>query len=116
MRPGSHKLDKSTTVVKVANLPEEPRVSVVLTRHFGQAALNHGNVFAKNQLEMGWVESEDAPAELTRTDSPIEAAAVRSEDTGSSNQVRSTNVAWVSYFSPLGVCGVLNTFLRARSG
>ncbi|KAI9905159.1 hypothetical protein PsorP6_013770 [Peronosclerospora sorghi] len=32
---GSHTLDNSTTIVKVENLPEEARVSVVLTRHFG---------------------------------------------------------------------------------
>ncbi|KAI9912909.1 hypothetical protein PsorP6_006052 [Peronosclerospora sorghi] len=122
---GSHTLDNRTTIVKVANLPEEARDPVVLTQHFGnfgavervvmdetapgqgfikfqdryagQAALNHGNVFADKQLEMGWVESEDAPAEFTRTDSPMEAAAGLAEATGSSDQVRLANVVRGSY-------------------
>lgn len=99
---GSHTLDNRTTIVKVANLPEEARDPVVLTQHFGnfgavervvmdetapeqgfikfqdryggQAALNHGNVFGDKQLEMGWVETQEAPAELTQSDSPTAAA------------------------------------------
>uniref|UniRef100_A0AAV1U7P3 RRM domain-containing protein n=1 Tax=Peronospora matthiolae TaxID=2874970 RepID=A0AAV1U7P3_9STRA len=106
---GSHTLDNRTTIVKVANLPEEACDPVVLTQHFGnfgtvervvmdesfpglgyikfqdryagQAALSHGNVFADKQLEMAWVESHDAPAELTRSDSPKEAA-VSTADSG----------------------------------
>ncbi|KAG6615739.1 putative RNA-binding protein [Phytophthora cinnamomi] len=100
---GSHTLDNRTTIVKVANLPEEARDPILLTQHFGnfgsvervvmderapgqgfikfqdryagQAALNHGTMFGDKQLEMGWVESQEAPAELTRTDSPTAAAA-----------------------------------------
>ncbi|KAL4160805.1 hypothetical protein PRNP1_001365 [Phytophthora ramorum] len=98
---GSHTLDNRTTIVKVANLPEEACDPIVLTQHFGnfgavervvmdeaspgqgfikfqdryagQAALSHGNVFGDKQLEMGWVESQEAPAELTQSDSPAEA-------------------------------------------
>ncbi|GMF14163.1 unnamed protein product [Phytophthora lilii] len=104
---GSHALDNRTTIVKVANLPEEARDPIVLTQHFGnfgavervvmdeaapgqgfikfqdryagQAALNHGNVFGDKQLEMGWVESQEAPAELTRSDSPTAAASAGTE-------------------------------------
>ena len=120
---GSHTLDNRTTIVKVANLPEEARDPIVLTQHFGnfgavervvmdettpgqgfikfqdryagQAALNHGNVFADKQLEMGWVEYQEAPAELTRSDLPTEpASAVADPDaTGSSDQVRFVEVA-----------------------
>ncbi|CAH0522353.1 unnamed protein product [Peronospora belbahrii] len=101
---GSHTLDNRTTIVKVVNLPEEARDPIVLTQHFGnfgavervvmdgaapdqgfikfqdryagQAAMNHGNVFANKHLSMEWVEYQEAPAELTRSDSPREAAAV----------------------------------------
>ncbi|CAI5724971.1 unnamed protein product [Peronospora destructor] len=115
----SHTLDNRTTIVKVANLPEEARDAIVLTQHFGnfgavervlmdeaapgqwfikfqdryaaQSALNHGNVFADKQLEMGWVEYQDAPAKLTRSDLPAEAAAepavADSTATGTSDQV-----------------------------
>jgi hypothetical protein len=89
--------------VKVANLPEEARDPIVLTQHFGnfgavervvmdesspgqgfikfqdryagQAALTHGTAFGDKQLEMGWVESQQAPAELTQSESPTEASA-----------------------------------------
>ncbi|KAG2532099.1 hypothetical protein BBO99_00000511 [Phytophthora kernoviae] len=100
----SNALDNRTTIVKVANLPEEARDPIVLTQHFGnfgavervvmddsapgqgfikfqdrysgQAALNHGKAFGDKQLEMAWVESQHAPAELTRSDggSPTGAA------------------------------------------
>ncbi|KAL3658453.1 hypothetical protein V7S43_016586 [Phytophthora oleae] len=104
---GSHTLDNRTTIVKVANLPEEARDPVVLTQHFGnfgavervvmdeaapgqgfikfqdryagQAALSHGNVFGDKQLEMGWVETQEAPAELTQSDSPTAAASAPAE-------------------------------------
>ncbi|KAE9009256.1 hypothetical protein PF002_g6366 [Phytophthora fragariae] len=107
---GSHTLDNRTTIVKVANLPEEARDPIVLTQHFGnfgsvervvmdeatpgqgfikfqdryagQAALTHGTMFGDKQLEMGWVESQEAPAELTRSDSPTEAAASAGADAG----------------------------------
>lgn len=92
----SHTLDNRTTIVKVANLPEEARDPIVLTQHFGnfgavervvmddtapeqgfikfqdrysgQAALTHGKRFGDKQLEMAWVETQEAPAELTRSD------------------------------------------------
>ncbi|GMF20006.1 unnamed protein product [Phytophthora fragariaefolia] len=120
---GSHTLDNRTTIVKVANLPEEACDPIVLTQHFGnfgsvervvmdeaapgqgyikfqdryagQAALNHGTMFGDKQLEMGWVESQEAPAELTRSDSPTAAAASAAAEAGdgaaaaaSSDQVR----------------------------
>ncbi|TDH70420.1 hypothetical protein CCR75_007063 [Bremia lactucae] len=110
---GSHTLDNRTTIVKVANLPEEACDPVVLTQHFGnfgavervvmdeaapgqgfikfqdryagQAALTHGNVFGDKQLQMGWVETQEAPAELN---SPTAASAVETAvTTDSSNQV-----------------------------
>ncbi|KAG7391973.1 hypothetical protein PHYPSEUDO_002679 [Phytophthora pseudosyringae] len=107
---GSNALDNRTTIVKVANLPDEARDPVVLTQHFGnfgavervvmdeaapgqgfikfqdryagQAALTHGNVFGDKQLEMGWVETQEAPAELTQSDSPTGAAASAAAEVG----------------------------------
>ncbi|KAF1789885.1 Nucleotide-binding alpha-beta plait domain [Phytophthora cactorum] len=113
---GSHTLDNRTTIVKVANLPEEARDPVVLTQHFGnfgavervvmdetapgqgfikfqdryagQAALNHGNVFGDKQLQMGWIETQEAPAEL-QSDSPTAAASAATDagDGASNDQV-----------------------------
>ncbi|KUF77392.1 RNA-binding protein 26 [Phytophthora nicotianae] len=116
---GSHTLDNRTTIVKVANLPEEARDPVVLTQHFGnfgavervvmdetapgqgfikfqdryagQAALNHGNVFGDKQLQMGWVETQEAPAELqspTGADFAATEAGDGAVTTTSSDQVR----------------------------
>ncbi|CAH0486239.1 unnamed protein product [Peronospora farinosa] len=122
---GSHTLDNRTTIVKVANLPEEARDPIVLTQHFGnfgavervvmdeaapgqgfikfqdrfaaQSALHHGNVFSDKQLEIGWVEYQDAPAELTRSDLPTEAAAASAvadpTPTGTSDQVQLVEAA-----------------------
>lgn len=108
---GSHTLDNRTTIVKVAKLPEEACDPVVLTQHFGkfgtvehvvmddtavgqgfikfqdryagQAALMHGQVFGDKQLDMAWVEAQDAPATLH---SPT-AGASTGEATEASDQV-----------------------------
>lgn len=104
----SHTLDNRTTIVRVANLPEEARDPMVLEQHFGnfgaiervvldkeaptsgfikfqdrysgQAALNHGKSFGEATLEMAWVEPQDAPRELAPTprESPSSADATSS--------------------------------------
>ncbi|CAI5739573.1 unnamed protein product [Hyaloperonospora brassicae] len=122
---GAHTLDNRTTIVKVANLPEEARDPVVLTQHFGnfgtvervvmdescpglgfikfqdryggQAAFSHGNMFADKPLEMAWVESHDAPAELTQSYLPNEAAVsgADSDATGLGDEVRGHEIGVV---------------------
>lgn len=93
----SNTLDNRTTIVKVENLPEAARDPIVLEQHFGnfgavervvldqtsptqgyikfhdryggQAALTHGKVFGESSLELGWVEAQEAPAELASANS-----------------------------------------------
>ncbi|KAF4033764.1 RNA recognition motif-containing protein [Phytophthora infestans] len=113
---GSHTLDNRTTIVKVANLPEEACDPVVLTQHFGnfgavervvmdetapgqgfikfqdryagQAALNHGNVFGDKQLQMAWIETQEAPTELQSPTTGDSAAPEAGDGAVSNEQVR----------------------------
>ncbi|KAF4027705.1 RNA recognition motif-containing protein [Phytophthora infestans] len=115
---GSHTLDNRTTIVKVANLPEEACDPVVLTQHFGnfgavervvmdetapgqgfikfqdryagQAALNHGNVFGDKQLQMAWIETQEAPTEL-QSPTTGDSAAPEAGDGAVSNEQVSTS-------------------------
>ncbi|TMW58372.1 hypothetical protein Poli38472_009931 [Pythium oligandrum] len=93
----SNALDNRTTIVKVENLPEEARDPSVLEQHFGsfgavervvvdasapdqgyikfqdrysgQTAMTRGGVYGETQLQLSWVEAQDAPAGLANSDS-----------------------------------------------
>lgn len=105
----SNTLDNRTTIVRVANLPEEARDPMVLEQHFGhfgaiervvlgddggfikfqdryggQAALAHGKTFGESTLELGWAEPSEAPSALASADAAAPASAAESAPPASS--------------------------------